>query len=46
MVLGRVKSKIRSRFGRRRNDDDLITSSHWLTGNVEAIREACGLPEA
>jgi hypothetical protein len=46
MVIGRLKSKLRSRFGHNNNnDDDLISSSHWLTGNVDAIRNACGLPE-
>jgi hypothetical protein len=44
MVIGRLKSKLRSRLGHN-NDDNFITSSHWLTGNVEAIRNACGLPE-
>jgi hypothetical protein len=45
MVIGRLKSMLRSRLGHNNNDDDLITSSQWLTGNVEAIRNACGLPE-
>jgi L-ascorbate metabolism protein UlaG (beta-lactamase superfamily) len=44
MVLARMKSKIRARL-RGVPDEELITSSHWLTGNVEAIRKACRLPE-
>jgi hypothetical protein len=45
MVFARAKDKIRSRV-LGVSDTDLITSPHWLTGNVEALRTACRLPEA
>jgi len=43
MVVARLKSKIRSKM-RRSTNGEMITSPHWLTGDVEAIRNACGLP--
>lgn len=45
MVVARVKSKIRSGI-RRSHDENIVTSPAWLTGNVEAIRSACRLPDA
>jgi L-ascorbate metabolism protein UlaG (beta-lactamase superfamily) len=44
MVLARAKDKIRARV-LGTSDGDFITSPHWLTGNIEAIRTACRLPE-
>jgi len=36
-----TRNKIRSRAA----DDNLMTSAHWLTGDVEAIRRAYRLPD-
>ena len=41
MVAARLRNKIRSRAA----DDNLMTSAHWLTGDVEAIRRAYRLPD-
>jgi hypothetical protein len=43
MVVARAKSKLRARIAR--SEEEVITSPKWLTGNVEAIRAACRLPE-
>jgi hypothetical protein len=43
MVFARLKSKIRSQI-KRTGNGEIITSPHWLSGNVEAIRRASGLP--
>jgi len=43
MLLARTKNKLRSRlFGIAA--EEVITSPHWLTGDVEAIRNASRLP--
>lgn len=44
MVVARLKSKIRLYVNHTR-EDDVITSPAWLTGNVDAIRNACRLPK-
>ena len=44
MVIERLKSKVRSRL-RRTGQADVITSPHWLTGNIDAIRKSCRLPK-
>ena len=44
MVIERLKSKVRSRL-RRTSQADVITSPHWLTGNIDAIRNSCRLPK-
>jgi hypothetical protein len=44
MVLARVKSKIRSRI-EHTAEDGLFTRPEWLTGDIEAIRKACRLPD-
>jgi len=43
MVLARIRRKLRSR-SERLPETDIVTSPYWLTGDVEAIRNACGLP--
>jgi len=44
MVAARMKNKIRSRLSGS-GGEELMTSPHWLTGNIDAIRRACRLPE-
>jgi L-ascorbate metabolism protein UlaG (beta-lactamase superfamily) len=44
MVTARLKNKIRSRL-MRQESEDVMTSPHWLTGNLAAIRRASRLPE-
>jgi hypothetical protein len=44
MILARVSSKIRSRRDRTAADG-IVTSPEWLTGDIEAIRKACRLPD-
>ena len=43
MVLSRLKNTIRSHV-QRGTEAEVITSPHWLTGNIEAIRRECSLP--
>jgi hypothetical protein len=44
MVIERLKSKVRLHL-RRTNEPEVVSSPYWLTGNIEAIRNACRLPE-
>lgn len=43
MVISRLRNIIRARLYRP-SEAEVMTSSHWLTGNTEAIRRECHLP--